>query len=642
MSQDLTHLQEALGGRWGTVRAEVTAAISAITIPDSENLDTAEHRAVTLAALKQVAATGVQGLGFSIEYGGSDDPGASLTMFEVLAMADLSLMVKAGVQWGLFGGAIAALGTKIHHDRYLKPMMAADLLGCFAMTETGHGSDVQRIRTTATYDSATEEFVIHSPDESARKDYIGNAAQDGRLAVVFAQLITAGAGRGPHALVVPIRDGAGRPAPGVTISDCGRKAGLNGVDNGRLVFDHVRVPRAALLNRYADVEADGTYLSAIDGAGARFFTTLGTLVRGRISVAGSAGSATKKALTIAIRYGNRRRQFAPAGSVDEVLLLDYPAYQRLLLPALARTYALHCAQNQLLSELQDVQAGPDAGPQAQRELESHAAGLKAIATWHASAAVAACREACGGAGYLAANQIPQLKADLDVFTTFEGANTVLLQLAGRGLLTRYSDHLGDLDPRGMVGFVAEQVLDTLAEATAARSLLQRFRALGGGDNDLTAVRDREWQQDLFADRARHLLATLARRVQKLSKSGADPMQVTHAVQNHLLAAARADVERSVLTAFADAVMAADETVRPLLAAVCDLYVLSEVERDAAWFLQHDRLTVGQTKTVIRAVDLLCSELRPRAGMLVDAFGIPDQWLTAPILQDGPTAATGRG
>src|SRR5690606_14399353 len=112
--------------------------------------------------------------------------GASVVAFEML-VADMSLMVKMGVQFGLFGGAIRALGTEEHHQKYLPDVMTVALPGCFAMTETGHGSDVQRLRTTATYDADAGEFVIDTPDESARKDYIGNAARDGRMAVVFAQ-----------------------------------------------------------------------------------------------------------------------------------------------------------------------------------------------------------------------------------------------------------------------------------------------------------------------------------------------------------------------------------------------------------------------------------------------------------------------
>ena len=106
-----------------------------------------------------------------------------------------------------------ALGTAAHHQRYLPAAIDGSLLGCFALTESGHGSDVASLGTTATYDRATEEFVVNTPDAAARKDYIGNAAPDGRMAVVFAQLVTQGEGRGVHAFLVPIRDADGTPMP---------------------------------------------------------------------------------------------------------------------------------------------------------------------------------------------------------------------------------------------------------------------------------------------------------------------------------------------------------------------------------------------------------------------------------------------
>ena len=123
------------------------------------------------------------------------------------------------------------------------------------------------------------------------------------------------------------------------IEDCGAKLGLNGVDNGRLWFDHVRVPRENLLDRYAQLEPDGTYFSPIENPTKRFFTMLGTLIQGRISVSGASISASKVALTIAIRRALERRQFGPPGG-SEALLLDYRTHQRRLLPALAKTYAL--------------------------------------------------------------------------------------------------------------------------------------------------------------------------------------------------------------------------------------------------------------------------------------------------------------
>ncbi|GAA3571637.1 acyl-CoA dehydrogenase [Amycolatopsis ultiminotia] len=616
-------LTAVLDGRWGEVKRGVRAQMAAEQFQEAGDVGVEEHRAQVLDQLRKLAATDRPALGFDPAYGGKGDVGGSVMSFEMLGLGDLSLMVKAGVQWGLFGGAVQLLGTERHHEKYLRRIMDLDLLGCFAMTEHGHGSDVQHLHTTAEYDPASGEFIVDSPDPGATKEYIGNAARDGRLAVVFAQLITGGGSRGVHAFVVPIRDEAGAPAPGVTIEDCGPKAGLNGVDNGRLTFDQVRVPREALLNRFGDVAEDGTYSSPIESDGRRFFTMLGTLIRGRVSVGGSAGNATKRALALAIRYGEQRRQFRrPEG--DEVVILDYLGHQRKLLPALAKTYALHFAQGELVAKLNDI--ATDAPEEEQRELESRAAGLKAVQTWHATSTIQAAREACGGAGYLSENLLPGLKADTDVFTTFEGDNTVLLQLVAKGLLTRYKEHFQDLSPLATARFVAEQLVGTVLERTAARQFIERFT----DSDDATALFDREWQLRLFEDREEHVLDGVANRLRKAAE---DPFGVFNDAQDHVLLAGRVHVERLVLEAFARAVEAcADPEAKMLLERVCDLYALSAIEADRAWFLEHGRITASRSKAVTAAVNSLCGELRPHARTLVDAFAIPEQFLAAPMLR----------
>src|SRR4051795_727501 len=284
----LEALRRLLDGRWAWIRDEVRETLREPLFAPVYGIDVEAHRARVLEQAQALAETPGPRLLFPKELGGDGEVGAAVTGFETQAMGDLSLLVKTGVQFGLFGGAILHLGTQRHHERYLADVMSLDLPGCFAMTETGHGSDVQSIRTTATYDPATDELVVNTPDDDAVKDYIGNAARDGRMAVVFAQLITPAGSHGVHALLVPIRDEAGDPCPGVSIEDCGHKAGLNGVDNGRLAFHQVRVPRDALLDRYGSVDEDGTYSSPIENQTRRFFTMLGTLVQGRVSVSGAA------------------------------------------------------------------------------------------------------------------------------------------------------------------------------------------------------------------------------------------------------------------------------------------------------------------------------------------------------------------
>jgi acyl-CoA oxidase len=395
------------------------------------------------------------------------------------------------------------------------------------------------------------------------------------------------------------------------------------------------VPRDALLDRHGSVAEDGTYTSPIESEARRFFTMLGTLVQGRISVSGAAVSAAKTALTIAVRYGLTRRQFRAPGDQDEVLILDYLVHQRRLLPALATTYALHFAQSDLVATLHDVFTDPAADDVARRRLETMAAGIKATTTWHATDTIQACREACGGAGYLSVNRLPQLRADTDVFTTFEGDNTVLLQLVAKTLLTNYRDDFGALDTVGTVRALADQVVEVVIERTSARALAQQLvDAVSGRDGEADLL-DRGHQLQLLDWRERHLLDSAARRLRRAVAGNDDAFAAFNSVQDHLLLAARAHVDREVLESFATAVERCDNApAQQVLSRLCDLHALALVERDRAWFLEHGRLTPPRAKAVTSAVSDLCRELRPSAGALVDAFGIPDTVLAAPIALAG--------
>ena len=636
---DPVGLLRLLDGRYADVRQEIRTALRRPEFAPVVALPTAEYRERVLAWARSLAADGLTAPGFPERYGGRGDPGANVAGFETVALGDLSLLVKFGVQFGLWGGAVQQLGTERHHERYLRPTASLQVAGCFAMTEAGHGSDVQQLRTTATYDPGSGEFVVDTPDDEARKEYIGNAACHGRLAAVFAQLVVAGEEHGVHCLVVELRDDHGAVREGVRIEDCGEKMGLNGVDNGRIWFDQIRVPREALLNRYGDVDADGIYSSPIESAGRRFFTMLGTLVQGRVCISGASVSAAKSALTIAIRYGLRRRQFGPEPG-REVPILDYRTHQRRLMGPLAKTYALHFAQAELVDRFDGVMRDDQATDRERRELESLAAGMKATASWHAVHTIQTCRECCGGAGYMSVNRFAALRADTDIFTTFEGDNTVLMLLLAKGLLTDYAEHFGELNPVGTVTFVAGQAVETVIERLLARQIVQvigDFVSRGDDDDDLLAPDD---QLSLFEWREGHITASAAQRFKRGLDEGHEPFEVFRAVQDHAVNAARAHMATVLLAAFQRAVAACeDEDLRAVLKLLCDLYALQDLESDRAFFMEHGRLAGARCKAITREVNRLCNETRLCAAQLVDAFGIPDEVLAAPIgLMDAPGAA----
>ncbi|QRY63993.1 acyl-CoA dehydrogenase family protein [Gordonia sp. PDNC005] len=640
-SNDLTAaLRDVLDGRWAATRNVVRDLIDEKSLVPLSGVSLAEYRTLMLDQMAAMVPLGFPADGFRPEHGGSGDVGAAVTAIETLGYGDLSLMVKAGVQWGLFGGAVENLGTDRHHEKYVRGLIDLDVVGCFAMTETGHGSNVQALETTATYDAATGEFVINSPSASARKDYIGGAAEHAGYAAVFAQLITAGpgeepTGRGVHCFVVPIRDADGADLPGVTTSDCGYKGGLPGVDNGRIMFDGVRIPREDLLNRYADVAADGTYSSPIESDNRRFFTMLGTLIRGRVTVGAAAGAAGRLGLALAVKYALVRRQFSAPGQDSELVLMDYRAHQRRLLPLVARAYAFGLAQNEVVAELHELQtADPsDVDPDAIRKLEVKAAAIKAGHTELASRAISEAREACGGAGYLDENRLSRLRGDIDVFTTFEGDNLILRQLVAKQLLTAYADDVSDLDAVGWIRFVASTVKDIALEKTAARQVVQTLLDDSDEDPENSELSHPGTQLRLLRNREDHLLRTAANRMRRAKDEDADAQEVFTSTQDHLIKVGDAHIERIVLEIVVDVIgKITDTQTRTLLKRVRDLFVYSLLEDDLGWFLMHRHVSVERAKAIRRGVNELCGTLRPHAAELVDAFGVPAVALDVPMIE----------
>lgn len=627
-------LRVATGGRYGYVRDLARDILPPEIMVRRADMSIQEARDWCRDSLQILTDNGLSTSGYPKEFGGLGDVGRSAVDFEMAAHGDLSTTVKSGVQFGLFGGAVVNLGTQWHHDTYLADIMSVRLPGCYAMTEIGHGSDVASLQTTLTYDAETSELLVNSPTRLSQKAYIGGAGQDARMAVVYGQLWVGEDCHGVHAAMVPIRDEDGADLPGVTTGDHGAKGGLAGVDNGTLLFDHVRVPRQMLLNRYGGITEDGVYESDIENPNRRFFTMLGTLVRGRISIAAGGGAAARKALSIATRYATMRHQFEAPGHDPEVLLIDYLAHQRKLFPAIATAYALMFAQNELVERLQMLSEAPEKDQEAQRELETRAAGMKAMSTRFANDKIQMAREACGGAGYMAENGFTLLRRDADVFATFEGDNTVLLQLVAKGLLTNYKETFGDLDSKGMVQFVARSFGGAVIERTAARPLINRLIDAASRRSEEDTLLDRGWHLSMFEDRERHVLETVANRMRAASKAGKDSFDTFNDVQDHVLMAARTHMDRVILEAFVAGIDACEDPhAAALLTKVCDLYCLSSLEADAGWFQQHNRMSATRAKAVTAQVNACCKELRSDAIPLVEGMGFPVEWLGSSMLTE---------
>ncbi len=612
---DVEQMTTLLDAEWATNWQNVRELLSSGAFDYVEELPKEAYRERVFEWLQALGAGGLGQIAPSENVDVGAQMGRFMATFEALGMFDLNLVVKFGVQFGLFGGSILFLGTKRHHDQYLQRIADLELLGGFAMTELGHGSNVRDIRTTATFDRDTDEFVIDTPDEHARKEWIGNGAVHGQMMTVFAQLIIGEDNFGVHAFLVPVRDEQGDALDGVRLGDCGHKMGLNGVDNGRIWFDEVRIPRENLLDRYASVSADGAYTSPIPSAGKRFFTMLGTLVAGRISVGAAALTATKSALAIATRYGAMRRQFGPAGEPEKPIL-NFRTHQKRLMPRIATVYGLHFATQALRRRYIETRGDADT-----REVEAMAAAIKAFSTWNAIEAVQEARECCGGMGYATRNRICAIRKDVDVFATFEGDNTVLMMLVARSLLTNYKQQFENGSLFTLMRFVAGQA----AEAVQDRNPLVTR------DTDRAHLRSAGMQRELFQTREDHLLGTAARRLKRRLDAGADAFSAFNDVQTHLFRLSRAHAERLVYDCFAERVDQVDEpALGRTLALLRDLFALEYLQRDIGWYLEHGYVEPPKARAIRRLHEELCQEVRQQALPLVDAWGIPHEVLAAPI------------
>ncbi|GMJ15075.1 acyl-CoA oxidase 1 [Hibiscus trionum] len=514
------------------------------------------------------------------------------------------------LHWGMFIPAIKGSGTEEQKAKWLPMAYKMQIIGCYAQTELGHGSNVQGLETTATFDPHTDEFVLHSPTLTSSKWWPGGLGKVATHAVAYARLITNGQDHGVHGFIVQLRSLDDHlPLPGITVGDIGMKFGsgaYNSMDNGLLRFDHVRIPRDQMLMGVSQVTREGKYMQS----DVPRQLVYGTMVYVRQKIVADASSALSRAVCIATRYSAVRRQFGSQNGGPETQVIDYKTQQSRLFPLLASAYAFRFVGEWLKWLYTDVTQRLHANDfSTLPEVHACTAGLKSITTSATADAIEECRKLCGGHGYLSSSGLPELFAVYIPACTYEGDNTVLLLQVGRFLMKTVFQLGSGKKPVGTIAYMgrAEHLLQCHCEVQRAEDWLKPHIIV-----------------EAFEARSARMAVACSKNINKFPKQEDGFAELSA----DLAEAAVAHCQLIVVSKFIEKLQQdiPGKGVKRQLEILCSVYALSLLHKHLGDFVASGCITPEQGALANEQLRLLYSQVRPNAIALVDAFNYTDHYL----------------
>ncbi|KAK9890917.1 hypothetical protein WA026_012259 [Henosepilachna vigintioctopunctata] len=537
-----------------------------------------------------------------------------------LAFPDVSLKHAVGV--ALVKNTLATLGTE-RHEHFLEAMWDGKAIACIALTEVAHGSNTKQMKTTATFDKRTQEFVIHTPDFQAAKCWSGNLGKTSTLAILFAQLIIDDQNFGLHAFVVPIRDPRTLlPYPGITVGDMGEKIGFHGLDNGFLILKNYRIPRENLLNRTADVTTEGEYESSFSEPGKILGAALENLSLARVGIMQGSVNYLINAVTIAIRYGAVRKQFSDNGNDTEFSIIEYPLHQWRLFPHVASAVVLKVFINFFTQDYLDAVELSNTSDRLEEvnylvsEIHSIICCAKPLITWTTQHAIQECREACGGHGYLKAAGLGDLRNDHDPTVTYEGDNNVLQQQASNWLLKQWHNL--------STGKKIESPLLT-AQFLANHAQIKKRKYRKADD-----FRNPKYIMDCYEWLITYIIEDTASTIQNFLSRGYSKFSAKNHVQVYRSCImSKAYAELNALRHFWRKISELPSDLRTVLTNFGILYGVFNIDSRISYFYQGGYCEGPHMVHEVKQTILdLCGELKPNILGVVDALSPPDYILNS--------------